>query len=230
MPYLKKTVSCGGNIFVYKYFAFRYGKKILRGTNREKTPPCQKEVNRRIRADKNQWIFLANFKKGDFWVDFNYRQGTRPDDIETAAGHIREMRRKLARKLKRRGIELFYMQMTERGDYGGLHHHIIFRNNFDVGLLKDLWPYGKVIIDDVYSENLIRLAGYFTKGRKEENEKRYSRSRNLIIPEPKVEVMSRSSWTKEPKPKRGYEIYDLYNGYHEIIGYEYQRYIMRMIC
>ena len=230
MPYLKKTVSCGGNIFVYKYYAFRFGKRILRGRNRKETTPCQKAVNRRMRADKNIWIFLANFKQGDWWVEFNYRQGTRPDDIDTATEHIRNMRRKLARKLKRKGIELSYMQMTERGDYGGLHHHIIFHNNFDPGILKELWPYGKVIIDDVYSENLIKLAEYFVKGKKEENEKRYSRSRNLIVPEPKVEIMTRSSWTKEPKPKQGYEIYDLYNGYHDVIGYEYQRYIMKMIC
>ena len=227
---LRKTVSCGGNIFVYNYYALRYGKKVSRGENKLKTTPCQKEVNRRILADKNMWKFLANFKKGDWWVEFTYRQGTRPDDMDTAVRQIREMRRKLARKLKRKDIELFYMQMTERGDYGGLHHHIVFRNNFDPGILVELWPYGKVIIDDVYSENLIKLAEYFAKGRKETNEKRYSASRNLIIPEPKVEIISRSSWTKEPKPKKGYEIYDLYNGYHDLIGYEYQRYIMRRLC
>ena len=230
MPYLKKTVSVGGNIFVYKHFAFRFGKRLLRGRNKHVTPPRQKEVNRRIQADKNIWKFLANFKQGDWWVELNYRQGTRPDDIDTAVEHMKKMRQKLYRKLKKKGIELYFMQMTERGDYGGLHHHIVFRNNFDPGILKELWPYGKVIIDDIYSENLIKLAEYFAKGRKATNEKRYTASRNLVVPEPKVEVMSRSSWTKDPKPKRGYEIYNLYNGYHDVIGYEYQRYIMKMIC
>lgn len=230
MPYIKKTVSCGGNIFVYKYYAFRFGKKVLRGTNKFKTPPCQKEVNRRIQADRNMWKFLANFKQGDWWVEFTYRQGTRPDDIDTASEHIQQTCRKLYKRFKRKGIELYYMRMTERGNFGGLHHHIIFRNNFDPGILVELWSYGKVIIDDVYSENLIKLAEYFAKGRKATNDKRYSSSRNLIIPEPKVEIISRSSWAKEPKPKQGYEIYDLHNGYHDVIGYEYQRYIMKMLC
>lgn len=230
MPYLKKTVSCAGNIFVYKYFAFRHGKKVLRGRNKLKTPPCQKEVNRRIQADKNIWKFLANFKQGDWWVEFTYRQGTRPDDIDTAVEHIQKMSRNLYRRLQRKDIELFYMRMTERGDFGGLHHHIVFRNNFDPGILVKLWPYGKVIIDDIYSENLIKLAEYFAKGRKATNEKRYSATHNLVVPEAKVEIISRSSWTKEPKPKQGYEIYDLYNGYHDVIGYEYQRYIMKMLC
>lgn len=227
---LRKTVSCGGNIFVYNYYALRYGKKSSRGKNKLKTTPCQKEVNRRIQADKNIWKLLANFQKGDWWVEFTYRQGIRPDDMDTAVEDIRKMRQKLARKLKRKGVQLFYMQMTERGDKGGLHHHIIFRNNFDPGILKELWPHGKVIIDDVYSENLIELAEYFAKGRKCTNEKRYSASRNLIVPVPKVEVMARYGWAKEPKPKQGYELYDLYNGYHDVIGYEYQRYIMKMKC
>lgn len=230
MPHLRKTVVCGGNIFVYKYYALRYGKKVLRGTNKQKTTPCQREVNKRIQADKNMWKLLANFKKGDWWVELTYRPGTRPDDIDKAVEHIRDMRRRLARRLKKQGVKLVYMEMTERGEYGGLHHHIIFRNNFDPGILKDMWPYGKVIIDDVYSDNLIKLAEYFVKGRKEENEKRYSSSRGLLIPKPKVEIMSRESWSREPKPKAGYEIYDLYNGYHDVIGYEFQRYIMKIIC
>ena len=230
MPYVKKTVKTKGNIFVYKHYAFRYGKKIPRGKNQHSTPPRQREINKRIQGDKMQWILLENFEQGDWWVEFNYRQGTRPDDIDTATLQIRKARENLARRLKRKGITLTYMQMTERGDYGGLHHHMIIKNNFDVGLLKDVWPYGKVIIDDVYSENLIKLAGYFAKGRKETNEKRYSRSRNLVVPEPEVEIISRAKWTKEPKPQKGYEIYDLYNGYHSMIGYEYQRYIMKMIC
>ena len=230
MAYLKKTVSLKGVIFVYKHHASRYGKKSLRGKNKQKTTPCQKEANRRMQADKNQWKLLANFEQGDWWVEFTYRQGTRPEDIDTAEEHIRKLCSKLYQRLKRKDIKLYYMRMTERGEYGGLHHHLVFRNNFDPGILKELWPYGKVIIDDIYSENLIKLAEYFAKGRKATNEKRYSASRNLIIPKPKVEIISRSSWTKEPKPKQGYEIYNLYNGYHNVIGYEYQRYIMKMIC
>ncbi len=230
MPYVNKTAVVKNNIFIYKHFSFRYGKKVPRGKNKYATPPRQKEINKRIQGDKMQWILLQNFEQGDWWVEFNYRQGTRPDDIDTAVKQIRVMREKLARKLKRKGITLTYMQMTERGAYGGLHHHIIFKNNFDIGLLKGLWPYGKVIIDDVYSENLIKLAGYFAKGRKGSNEKRYSRSRNLVVPEVKTEIISRSAWSKEPKPKKGYEIYELYNGYHDAVGYEYQRCIMRRIC
>lgn len=230
MPYIKKSVKCGGCVFTYKHFSFRYGKKGIRGSNKKKTTPKQKEVNNRIKRDKKTWVFLENFHKGDVWVELNYRQGTRPDDIDTASKHIQDFLAKVSRAVKRKGGSITYMRVTERGEYGGLHHHIIFRNNFDKALLSKYWKHGKVIIDEVYSENLYKLASYYAKGRKEENEKKYSQSRNLVIPQAKVEVISASAWKEDPKPRPGYEIVDLYNGYHDIIGYEYQRMVQRLIC
>lgn len=230
MPYIKKTVVAGGNIFIYKHYAIRYGKKIARGKKCSTSSPKQREVNRRLQADKKRWVLLENFKKGDYWIDLNYRQGERPDDLETASKEIETVLKKLARKLKAKGIRLTYMRLTERGEYGGVHHHLIVKNNFDIAPLQKLWTKGKVIIDDVYSENLLKLADYFAKGRKQTSEKKYSQSRNLVIPVPKVEVMTASKWRKEIKPKKGFEIYELWNGYHDIIGYEFQKIIMRRIC
>lgn len=230
MPYIKKTVIAGDNIYIYKHFAIRYGKKIARGRKCGTTPPKQKEVNRRIQADKKMWVFLENFQKGDYWITLTYRREERPNDLETASSDIEKLLHKLARKLKAKGTRLEYMRLTERGEYGGVHHHLIIKNNFDIGILNRLWKKGKVEIDNVYSENPIKLAEYFSKGRKETSEKKYSQSRNLVMPEIKVEVMTASSWRKEVKPKKGYEIYELFNGYHDLIGYEYQRVIMRRIC
>lgn len=230
MPYIKKTVIAGGNIFIYKHYAVRYGKKVPRGKKCGVTPPKQKEVNRRIQADRKLWVVLANFKKGDYFIDLNYRREERPDDLDMASSDIEKVLHRLSRKLKAKGIRLTYMRLTERGEYGGVHHHLIIKNNFDIGLLNKLWTKGKVITDVIYSENLIKLAEYFAKGRKAGSEKKYSQTKNLIIPEPKVEVMNASSFRKEIKAQKGYEIYELFNGYHELIGYEFQRIIMRRIC
>ena len=229
MPYLKKTVSAGGNIFIYKYFAVRFGKKYLRGKKCGRTPPKQKEINRRIQADKKRWLLLENFKKGDYWIDLNYRKGERPDDIETASKEIETVLKKLSRKLKTKNIKFTYMRLTERGEYGGLHHHLIIRNNFEIGELERLWTKGKVITDRIYSENLLRLADYFAKGRKATSEKKYSQSRNLVIPVPTTEVVSASRWRENIKPQKGYEIYEIFNGHHDLIGYEYQKIIMRRL-
>ncbi len=231
MPYIKRTTTAGENIFIYKCFSSRYGKKVPRGKKCGTTPPKQKEVNRRIQADKKMWVFLENFQKGDYWITLTYRREERPNDLETASSDIEKLLHKLARKLKAKGTRLEYMRLTERGELGGVHHHLIIKNNFDIGLLNGLWDKGKIEIDRVYSENPIKLAEYFAKGRKAGSEKKYSQSRKLIIPVPKVEVMTASKWRKEVKPPKGYEIYgEPFNGYHDTIGYEYQRVIMRRIC
>lgn len=227
--YLKKTVKAGACIFTYKHHAFRYGKKYLRSANHSETTPKQREINRRISADKKIWTFLENFEKGDFWVEFNYRPDTRPNEIETAFKNIQKLLQRLARILKKQGIRLTYMQMTERGKLGGLHHHIAFKNNFDPALLIKLWENGKVITDKIYSDNLIKLAEYYVKGRSENGDKKYSQSRNLKQAVIKTEIMKNDKWEKDPKPRKGYVIHDLFNGYHEIIGYEYQRMIQKRI-
>ena len=227
--YLKKTVKAGLCIFTYRHYAFRYGKKSLRSKNHSETTPKQKEINRRISEDKKIWTLLENFQKGDLWVQFDYRADTRPGDMEAAFKNIQKLLHRAARILKRQEIRLTYMQMTERGVLGGLHHHIVFKNNFDPSILIPLWEHGKVIIDRIYSDNLIKLANYFVKGRSERGEKKYSQSRNLKSPRIKVEIMKSDRWSKDPKPSKGYIIHDLYNGYHEVTGYEYQRCVQKKI-
>ena len=227
MPYLKKTVIAGGNIFIYKHFAIRFGKKVLRGKKCGKTTPKQKEVNRRLQADKKRWVLLENFKKGDFFIDLNYRQGERPSDLDTASKEIEAVMKKLSRKLKAKGVKLTYMRLTERGDQGGIHHHLVLKNNFDISELERLWTKGKVIADRIYSDNLLKLADYFAKGRKMTSEKRYSQSRNLVIPKPKTEVITAKKWREDVKPQKGYEIHDIWNGYHDLIGYEFQRVVLK---
>lgn len=225
--YIQKTVKAGMCIFVYKHYSARYGKKRLRGKNIRETAPKQKIINRRISADKRLWTFLENFQKGDLWVELNYRLSERPGNMDAALKNIQTLLRPLARKLKAKGIRLTYMHCIEIGALGGVHHHIAFKNNFDPSLLVSLWKKGKVIIDTMYSDNLIKLAEYFVKGRNESSEKRYTQSRNLKVPVPHVKILKSERWKKDPQPPAGYVIHDLFNGYHDDIGYEYQRCIYR---
>lgn len=225
--YIQKTVKAGMCTFVYRHYSARYGKRGIRGGNTNRTTPKQKIINRRISSDKKIWTFLENFQKGDLWVEFNYRLSERPQNTEAALKNIQELLRPLARKLKAKGIRLTYMHCIETGALGGVHHHIAFKNNFEPSLLVSLWKKGKVIIDTMYSDNLIRLAEYFVKGRSESSEKRYTQSRNLKIPPVQIKILKSERWKKEPKPPAGYCIYDLFNGYHDDIGYEYQRCIYK---
>lgn len=80
----------------------------------------------------------------------------------------------------------------------------------------------------------IKLAEYFIKetckekiGGREKGKQSYSCSRNLIIPEPKVEKIKARDFIEDPKPVRGYYIIkdSVVNGISPF-GYKFQYYTM----
>ena len=52
----------------------------------------------------------------------------------------------------------------------------------------------------------------------------YNTSRNMPLPEPKVDKLRR--WKEEPKPKKGYYIAKIHEGINPVTGYKYRRYTM----
>jgi len=60
------------------------------------------------------------------------------------------------------------------------------------------------------------------------NRLRYSPSRNLIHPEPKIEIVEAENWRKDPPNKKGYYLVkdSLHQGVSEVSGYGYQYYTL----
>ncbi len=231
MKYIQKIVYAGRHIFTEKCFSARYGKKnIPRGPNTKECTDQQKRINDLQKKKRLVWLLCTNFCKGDWWITLNYRQGERPEDMQTAKNQRAKFIRRIREKLKRQGIPFVYMAMTERGVKGGLHHHLVVKNNFDIGLIVKAWEYGKVIIDDVYSESLYDVAEYFVKGDSEKSEKDFTRSQNLAKPKIKIKVIKAERWVSEPKPKKNYEIVHLWNGFHDFSGFPYQEYVQVRRC
>lgn len=56
------------------------------------------------------------------------------------------------------------------------------------------------------------------------SESNYHSSRNMPLPEPKVDKLVR--WKSEPKPKKGYYISQIHEGINPVTGYKYRRYTM----
>ena len=56
--------------------------------------------------------------------------------------------------------------------------------------------------------------------------KRWNSSRNLIIPEPKIEIVSADDWKKDPVVPKGFMLVpdSLIYGVSEVTGYPYQFY------
>ena len=228
IKYLYKTVVTPQAIFCYKYYSLRYGKRGTRGTNISRTSDQQKAVNRRLAAHKRLWTICANFKRTDHFLTFTYRRDARPADMDEAVKCAGKAMARLSRILKRQGVKLSYYLMTERGERGAVHHHVLIRNNFDVGLIfgKRIWTHGAVQVKEIYTDSMLALGRYFLKGDSAASEKRYSQSRDVIAPKPKVEVIKAAKWRSKPRPKKGYDVIDVVDGVSEGFGMPYQEYIM----
>lgn len=236
MAYIKLTVDCGNDIYTYKYHSQRYGIKTERGINEKPTSKQQKKINRRLSARKRQWTASCNFGEGDFYITFTYMRQLRPDDTSTAHKNMMSTLAKIRRKLKKENTPLMYMCTTERGSKGAVHHHLLIKNNFNIGLLCDLWKCGKIDLIPIRTGSMAALAGYFAKeteaehvSKKREKETIHSASRNLKKPKIKKQIIKARTFTEIPLPKKDcYKIHE-YNGFQSIAGYMYQEYIQTRV-
>lgn len=62
------------------------------------------------------------------------------------------------------------------------------------------------------------------RGKTRLSQANYNISKNMPLPEPKVD--KRIRWKKEPKPQKGYYIASVYEGINPVTGYRYRRYTM----
>lgn len=234
MPYIKMTVKAGNDEYIYKYHSHRYAKKSDRGKNIKPTTKEQKKINKRIAQRKRQWTASSNFERGDWYITLTYRKSERPQDNRTAAKILSDTLGKLRRRLKRAGIPLYYMSSTERGTKGAVHHHLLIKSNFNIGLLLELWTFGRIDTVSVYTDSMAELSEYFTKdiSGKHANKQAvkaketiYSSSRNLKKPKITKQVIKAKTFTDVPINKKGCTIIHFYSGFQSEAGYLYQEYI-----
>lgn len=187
--------------------------------------------NFRLAVKKLTIILNANFNEHSMHVTLTYKDvPTKETAKKDRATFISKMRR----ALKKDNKDLKYVMVTEY-ENKRIHHHIVI-NSQDINLINKTWNKGFVkcsALDD--SGNYRKLAEYLIK----ETEKtfrqvdsvhkhRYSRSRNLVVPITKREVVSARELSKAPKPVKGYYIpLDEIRKYeHPVTGLEYLEYIM----
>lgn len=207
-----------------------------RGRREKRTPEAMERENRKRRRDSLQILILANFKKGDLWITLPYQKEQRPDTVAEAKDRFRRFIRKLGTEYKKQGLEIRWIVTTERGKRGGCHHHMIINNLPGITeRISELWQYAKKVISEhLYEDGQFEsLAEYIIKTETKEDGSGtyYSRSRNLIVPVPKAEIVGAKTFYDEPKPVKGYELIkdSITNGTNPFTGYPYQRYIMKRI-
>lgn len=235
MPYIKEVCEYGNYIDVEKYYTWKWhDKNCIRGPNEKVTSEQQKKINERLAKKQKRRILNANFSVGDIWLTLTYMKSMRPCNMKEAVKNLKnKFLDKLRRILKKRGEELKYVAVTEIGKKGAVHHHLVIKK-FDVNIISEfgLWKFGKASMVFIYSEDLQKLSDYMCKGSSGQTddegvEKKWSQSRNLIIPVSKKTVIKADSWTKLPKAIKGYELIEdsLQVGINGM-GYPYQSYRM----
>ncbi len=240
--YIKRIVKAGNTIEITKY-AVSGSRKVSAGESDSDYGIAQKEWKWKRAEDSCRWYLNENFHPGDLWMRFSYPRGTRKAPAEIKVD-IEKFFKRLRRLYKKEGKVLKYIYTVGIGSRGGMHFHAVF-SEFDSAKIEELWqdvtgteetPY-----PSVNTRHLDRkghygdVASYLIKNAKEsygtENQvfgKRYCSSRNLAPPKIKRVEVRAGSWTKNPKPKKGYYILNgsVREGKFEKSGFPYQSYIM----
>lgn len=209
--YYQIEYYAGNTIDTQKTFSRRYGKNFTRDRKCGTTPPSMEEQNTKNAERQLTRIINENFKKGDIHLTLTYFREKRPDS-ENAKKQIQAFLRRLRRYFNRREKELKYLWATAYGSKGAIHHHLVI-STMDARDLQSLWPYGRAHAEYCYSAEYSALAAYIVRQAKtgltsgeKINARRWSGSRNLIIPKPHRKEVSATKWKEPPRAKPGYII------------------------
>lgn len=228
--YIKKTWKAGRTVEVKKTYSARFGKKLARSENLLDTSKAAEKVNRDNAIANLRRILNENFKPGDWHAIFTYPQTVPPDEEEA-----REDRRRFLRLLKavyaEQRVELKAVAVTE-WTHKRIHHHLVLPNLPDMKPVKALWksllsakyytdeerrngeplhlrfPWSPLDDSGQYGELAEYLVKETDKSRKLRGKycRRYSCTKNIVRPQPKVEIISAAEWRDEPPQRKDYYI------------------------
>ena len=231
-----KTYDMGEVQEVTKYCPGNYGAPgRKRNRKSRETPERMKKQNREYRVRFMQRLLIANFWDGGWHLVLTYRIGDDPENVEEAKARIKKFLDRMRGAYRKAGHEFKYICVTETGSGGLSHHHLVIEEIADGSLntkntVDKFWPYGYKKYSSLFQEGEYRgLAEYLVKEEGKEGQKcSYTRSRNLIVPEP-VREKVRGRWEEEPRAKDGWYITTLMAGINPATGLPYQRYMMRSL-
>lgn len=213
MGYIRETYIAGKTIVVRE----RMKRITDKGKRRApKTQPTSEKVwlyNLKQAIFKLTLVLNNNFKPQDHHLQLTYK--LEPKSRQEAKEDRRRFLRKLSAECKKNGLEFKWVAVTERT--GGRFHHHIVCSNIPVALIKKCWPKdekGIVFHNPLWDNpNYAKLAEYLLKEaatlHAEEgviSKKRYTTSRNIVIPQGREEEITRKNIEDEPKALKGYQI------------------------
>lgn len=235
--FITTQTKAGDYLLIKNYTPGMYGAPGKKRKRRMRdTPMAVAKYNNRRKAEKLQMLILNNFDKG-FHVTLDYPKEHRPETYEQAEKNLMKCLHKISRRLKKKGKEFKYIAVTERGKRAAaLHHHLIIEGYSEiVEQLIDVWG-NHLKISKMYEEGEYKdLADYFckieTKEEATKGKSKYHRSRNLKEPTTRTAFCD-GPIHDDPYIPEGYHLVpdSLVNGFNDIIGMRYQRYLVKRDC
>jgi hypothetical protein len=173
--------------------------------NQGLTPEQQQEFNEQNARKKLSRLINGNFAEEDLFITLTYacrpKKGEPEKELKNYFRRLRDYRRKNALP------EIKWIAVTETGEKGREHHHLIMS-----GMSRDaatkLWKLGRVLSSNLDGGDYTGLAHYITKEKPEEHKRRWSSSRNLKKPIVKYKKIKRIDPKRIIPTPKGYRMLD----------------------
>lgn len=165
----EKKIKCGNDYLEVDIIPITEQEKKIRGKKAKKSP--KKLINQNDKRARRYFIQKtnSNFGWGDYHVTTTYNK--LPETLEEAEKTVTKYLDRLRYHMRKKGIELKYILITEFGtkkDTGRLirlHHHIIINGGLDRDTVENLWCERRK-----KGDKKIRLLGFVNADRLQPNE------------------------------------------------------------
>ena len=183
--YATKEIRSGEQLEVeiYPEFTRKQQGDIPPEGRRKKDRQAQRNLNEKNSRKQCERTINENFTDEDIWATFTYTEENTPASMKVAQRNMQNYIRRLNYQRKKRGLpNARYVYVTECGDKGRCHHHIVLDGDMDIDTVEKLWTMGKrnqVRRLEKDENGLTGMAKYITKPKgkgKEKEESKYQKT------------------------------------------------------
>lgn len=167
--YATKEIRSGEQLEVeiYPEFTRKRQSEIPEEGRRKKDRQAQRNLNEKNSRKQCERTINENFTDDDIWATFTYTQENTPASMKVAQKNMQNYIRRMNYQRKKRGLpNARYVYVTEYGDKGRWHHHIVLDGDIDIDTVEKLWTMGKrnqVRRLEKDENGLVGMAKYITK-------------------------------------------------------------------
>ena len=192
------------------------------------TTAARRAMNIYTAQSKLEMLLAANFDERDLFCTLTYRDDCLPQKLPEAKKRIRAFIKTLRLQLRRKGMALKYVYVTE-GRHGDkrYHHHLVVSASGlnDLELIRSLWLHGDVVdVERIAGYEFVEVAKYITKEAAEDRPngaQMWTRSRNLELPKIESHFVSDDETIQPPPGAYVLEREEKQNAYG---GFSYLKY------